>query len=60
MGDQGRQDSFSNNNNYSQCWRSNQHQNFVWNQDYGSSNMQGPFQQQQQPIYPSDTERLNK
>ena len=47
MGDQGRQeDGFSNNNNYSQGWRSNQNQNFRWNQDSGSSNNQGLFQQQ--------------
>jgi len=31
MGDQGRQGSFFDNNNYSQGWRSNQHQNFGWN-----------------------------
>jgi len=30
------------------------------NEDSGSSNNQGPFQQQQQPLYTSVTERLNK
>ena len=57
----GRQGGFSNNNNCSQSWRNNQNQNFGWNQDSGPSNNQGPFQQQQQqPLYPSVTERLNK
>jgi len=48
------------NNNYSQGWRNNQNQNFGWKQDSGPSNKQGPFQQQQQPLYPSVLERLNK
>jgi len=52
MRNQGRQDGFS--NNYSQGWRSNQNQNFGWNQE------SGPFQQQQQSLYPLVTKRLNK
>jgi len=60
MGNQGRQDGFSNNNNYSQGCRSNQNQNFGWKQDHCSSNKQGPFQQQQQSNYPFVPERLNK
>jgi len=60
MGNHGRQGGFSNNNNYSQGWRSNQKQNFGWYQDSGSSSMQGPFQQQQQPLYPLITVRLNE
>jgi len=59
MGNNGRQGGFSNYNNYSQGWRSNQNQNFGWKQDNGSSNKQGPFQQQQQPNYPSIPERMN-
>ena len=31
MSNQGKQGGFSNNNNYSQGWRSNQNQNFGWN-----------------------------
>jgi len=52
MRNQGRQGGFS--NNYSQGWRSNQSQNFGWNQD------SGPFQQQQKPLYLLVTKRLNK
>jgi len=58
MGNQGRKSDFSNNN--SQGWRSNQNQNFGWKQEHGSSNEQGPFQQQQQPNYPSIPKRMNK
>jgi len=58
MSNQGRQGGFS--NNYFQGWRRNQNKKFGWKQDHGSFNMQGPFQQQQQPIYPSDTKRLKK
>jgi len=35
-------------------------QNFGWKQDNGPSNKQGPFQQQQQPLYPSVPQRMNK
>jgi len=59
MGNQGRQSGFSNNNNYSQGWRSNQNQNFRCKQDNGSSNKQGPSQQQQ-PNYPLVPKRMNK
>jgi len=60
MGNQERQGGFSNDNNYCQCWRSNHNETFGWNQDSGSSNKQGPFQQQQQPLYLSVIKRLDK
>jgi len=58
MGNQGRQGDFS--NNYSQCWKKNQNQNFGWKQDYSSSNKQGPFQQQHKSNYASMPERMSK
>ena len=54
----GNQSGFS--NNYSQGWKNNQNQNFGWKQDYGSSNKQGPFQQQHPSNYPSMLETMTK
>jgi len=60
MSNQGRQGDFSKNKSYPQGWRSNQNQNVWWKQDVSPSSKQGPFQQQQQSLYPSVQERLSK
>ena len=54
------QGGFSNNINYPKGWRNNQNKKFGWNQDSGPSNKQCPFQQQQQLLYVSVPEILNK